>query len=268
MDSCLRCLIAIYLAVKCCKSQITYCKVSVDSVTVVTSCPKFKEEWDIAAREKNCSKMATQQTCAAAEKFKYHCVINGYRNALLEVCAPERLILGHCTEFNVIGGVIQDHPTAPCYNRSFPKCDRFYYSTEAYKYPDCYNLVKRTSTPRKTPTDSNSIWLLIAAVVAITAVVTIILIYVGHLVYLKMKGLYTNVQKRAKYTYNSRQRGREEVAFIRTSASSVTNDQRQSSASIGSADSHPDKRASDSTKYDELLLKIPKNTNSVKDYLK
>lgn len=63
-------------------------------MTVVTSCPKSKEEWDIASREKNCSKIATQQTCAAAEKFKYHCVINGYRNALLEVCAPERLILG------------------------------------------------------------------------------------------------------------------------------------------------------------------------------
>lgn len=245
MDACLRCLIAIYLAVKCCKSEITYCKESVDSVTDVTSCPKFKEEWEIAAGEKNCSKIATEQNCVVAEKFKYHCVINGHRNALLEVCAPERLILGHCTEFNVIGGVIQDHQTAPCYNRSFPKCDRFYYSTEAYKYPDCYNLVKRTSTPRKTPTDSNYIWLLIAAVVAITVVVTIILIYVGHLVYLKMKGLDTIVQKRAKYTYKSKQRGSGEVAFIRTSASSVTNDQRQSSASIGSADSHPDKGASD-----------------------
>lgn len=268
MDSCFRCLIAIYLAVKCCKSQIAYCKESVDSVAVVTSCPKFKEEWDIASREKNCSKIATQQTCAAAEKFKYHCVINGYRNALLEVCAPERLILGHCTEFNVIGGVIQDHLTAPCYNRSFPKCDRFYYSTEAYKYPDCYNLVKRTSTPRKTPTDGNSIWLIIAAVVAVTVVVTITLIFVGRSVYFKMKGLDTNVQKRAKYTYtvNSKRRGSGEVAF--TSASSITHDQRHSSASIGSADSHPDKGASVSTKYDELLLKIPKSTNSVKDYLK
>lgn len=109
--------------------------------------------------------------------------------------------------------------------------------------------------------------LIIAAVVAGTVVVTITLIFVGRLVYLKMKGLDTNVPKRAKYMYNSKQRG-SGVAFTRTSASSVTNDQRQSSASIGSADSHPDKRASDSTKYDELLLKIPKNTSSVKDYLK
>lgn len=63
-------------------------------MTDVTSCPKFKEEWEIAAREKNCSKIATEQNCVVAEKFKYHCVINGHRNALLEVCAPERLILG------------------------------------------------------------------------------------------------------------------------------------------------------------------------------
>lgn len=238
MISCLRCIIVICFAVKCCRSQIIYCKESVDSVTVVTFCPKSKEEWDIAARKKNCSKIAAQQTCAAAEKFKYHCVINGYRNALLEVCAPERLILGHCTEFNVIGGVIQDHLTAPCHNRSFPKCDRFYYSTEAYKYPDCYNLVKRTSTPTKTPTGYNYILLI---VVPLIVVVAITLISVGCLVYLKKKCFHTNVQKRVKYEYNSKQRGSGEVAFTRTSGSSITPDQRQSSASTGSADFHADK---------------------------
>lgn len=240
MISCLRCIIVICFAVKCCRSHIIYCKESVDSVTVVTFCPKSKEEWDIAARKKNCSKIATQQTCAAAEKLKYHCVINGYRNALLEVCAPERLILGHCTEFNVIGGVIQDHLTAPCNNSSFPKCDRFYYSTEAYKYPDCYNLVNRTSTQIKTPTaDNYTLLIIVSAIIAF--VVTITLIAVGPLVYLKKKFFHTNVQKRVKYEYNSKQRGSGEVAFTRTSGSSNTPDQRQSSASTGSADFHADK---------------------------
>lgn len=42
------------------------------------------------------------------------------------------LFLGHCVEFNVRGGVIQDQKSAPC-NRKFPKCDRYYYSTNAYK---------------------------------------------------------------------------------------------------------------------------------------
>lgn len=42
------------------------------------------------------------------------------------------LFLGHCVEFNVRGGVIQDQKSAFC-TKTFPKCDRFYYSTDAYK---------------------------------------------------------------------------------------------------------------------------------------
>lgn len=64
------------------------------------SCPQSKEEWDIAASKKNCSKRAAGLICAASEEFKYHCVINGYRNALVEVCAPKRLILGIFSRFS------------------------------------------------------------------------------------------------------------------------------------------------------------------------
>lgn len=39
---------------------------------------------------------------------------------------------GHCVEFNVRGGVIQDQLSAPC-NATFPKCDDFYLSSEVYK---------------------------------------------------------------------------------------------------------------------------------------
>lgn len=41
-------------------------------------------------------------------------------------------VSGHCVEFNVPGGVIQDQLSAPC-NETFPKCDRIYNSTTAYK---------------------------------------------------------------------------------------------------------------------------------------
>lgn len=40
--------------------------------------------------------------------------------------------VGHCVEFNLLGGVIQDQRSSPC-NDTFPKCDRFYDSTAAYK---------------------------------------------------------------------------------------------------------------------------------------
>lgn len=42
------------------------------------------------------------------------------------------IFVGHCVEFNVRGGVIQDQMSAPC-NKTFPMCGRIYSSTDAYK---------------------------------------------------------------------------------------------------------------------------------------
>lgn len=128
------------LQIQRCES-VKYCQKAVDSVKTVQSCPTSKTEWDDAARRKNCSRIAYTQKCSAVDQFVYHCVINGYRNATLEVCAPTRIIFGHCVEFNVAGGVIQDQFSARC-NESFPKCDSHYLSSTAYKYPDCYRLVQ------------------------------------------------------------------------------------------------------------------------------
>lgn len=75
-------------------NQDRYCQEAVKSVENVEFCPTSKTEWDRAATKKNCSRIAPQQNCVSAEKFKYHCVINGYRNKLVEVCAPARIIFG------------------------------------------------------------------------------------------------------------------------------------------------------------------------------
>lgn len=66
--------------------------VVVGSVVKVTSCPISIGERDRAAYIKNCSKLATQQNCS--DDLVYHCVINGFRNETLEVCATKRLIDG------------------------------------------------------------------------------------------------------------------------------------------------------------------------------
>lgn len=42
------------------------------------------------------------------------------------------LFIGHCTEFNEVGGVIQDQLLSKC-NGVFPKCDDYYFSSDAYK---------------------------------------------------------------------------------------------------------------------------------------
>lgn len=72
------------------------------SAALVTSCPTSKVEWDTAARKKNCRGIASQQNCAPVDKFRYHCVINGYRNETLEVCAPSRIIFGVLIKYNHI----------------------------------------------------------------------------------------------------------------------------------------------------------------------
>lgn len=152
-----------------CKSANVYCSEAVKTVKVVESCPTTKEKWEEAAIKKNCRNDAAQQNCTNANLFLYHCVINGYGNETLEVCAPRRVIsskiyfiyiskmyylfhyasviqvvnpvlfLGFCTEFNVAGGVIQVHTAASCTN-TFPKCDAPYFSTDAYKCKSVKNV--------------------------------------------------------------------------------------------------------------------------------
>lgn len=77
-----------------CECENRYCKEAVDSVEIVTACPTSKTEWDIAARKKNCERIASRQKCDSVERFKYHCVINGFGNEVVEVCAPSRIIFG------------------------------------------------------------------------------------------------------------------------------------------------------------------------------
>lgn len=123
------------------------CQKDINDVKIVTSCPKSKEEWDIAAFNKNCSKLAAvakTKNCTIKEKQpEYHCVFNSLRNKLLEVCADKRIIFGYCTEFNEFGGVIQNHYPVPC-----EKCNGSYNSSDAYKYPGCYELVKQTKNSK------------------------------------------------------------------------------------------------------------------------
>lgn len=195
--SALRLLTPLLLLVQLCTSENRYCQEAVESVTTVGSCPTTKAGWDAAARRKSCSRIASTQKCSDVDKFVYHCVINGYRNQTLEVCAPLRIIFGHCVEFNVGGGVIQDQRSAKC-NDTFPKCESIYNSVDAYKYPDCYKLVSLRDTVYSTTTsrtntvataaaastketttyesDSTKNIAIIAAVVSVTTIILIVAI--------------------------------------------------------------------------------------------
>lgn len=187
-------------------NQERYCQEAVNSVENVEFCPTTKTEWDRAATKKNCSRIAPYQNCVSVEKFKYHCVINGQRNKLVEVCAPARIIFGHCVEFNVRGGVIQDQITAPC-NKTFLMCGSIYSSSDAYKYPDCYKLVSmskvRTSTkleptsPIRTTTNE-TLYQNSAAIGVIVAVSLLVLLSIGAIVSVEFKKNNTGKSEEAE----------------------------------------------------------------------
>lgn len=133
------------------------CKSFKNDLKVVPSCPTSKEEWDRAANKKNCTELANRRNCTNTKnQLQYHCVINAYMNETLEICAEPRYIFGHCTEFNVIGEVIQSNYATKC-NNDFPKCGGIYISENAYKYQDCYQLVYQRRATKTTvlPQESN-----------------------------------------------------------------------------------------------------------------
>ncbi|XP_061167405.1 uncharacterized protein LOC133176278 [Saccostrea echinata] len=68
----------------------------------------------------------------------YHCTVNEWKNATLEVCAPMRIVFGHCVEFNVRAARIQ-HNRQSCRRFTNP-CPVHYDSTDVYKYSKCFRI--------------------------------------------------------------------------------------------------------------------------------
>lgn len=132
-----------------------YCFWSKQTAVNVTSCPKTKQEVKEREQSKNCSSLAFIQNCTDAINFKYHCVINEFGNALIEVCAPEYYIHGFCTEYNVYGAVIQPHYHLKC-DIVDPPCANRYISTDAYLYEGCYKVITKNSRWRESHINSNT----------------------------------------------------------------------------------------------------------------
>lgn len=122
-------------------SSFTFCEESARTMRYVNRCPTDSDSWKIAAKDMNCESI--KHKCSSGRHhFQYHCVINAWMNATLEVCAPNRTIFGHCTEYNKMGRVIQENYAAECAKYD-PPCPQVYNSAEAYKYQSCYERVRR-----------------------------------------------------------------------------------------------------------------------------
>lgn len=125
----------------------TGCQISTITEKYVDQCPTDAESWKMAAKQKNCESI--EQECSQLIGlnnqlyiFQYHCLINSWVNATIEVCALNRSIFGYCAEYDAAGGLVQDNYDLGCQQRH-PPCPDLYNSAEAYLYQSCYDLVYR-----------------------------------------------------------------------------------------------------------------------------
>lgn len=126
------------------QSSTDSCHISRSTVQIVEDCPNSEEQWKQAAMRKNCAVYASQ--CSDPERLKYHCVINPFMNQTLEVCAyAQNIVLGFCTEYSLSGNMIQQSADTSCLHFIENPCPFFYRSTEAHKFPGCYDLTKKSA---------------------------------------------------------------------------------------------------------------------------
>lgn len=116
------------------------------TVVKVQICPENTTIFKKLSEKKMCD---TYPKCLG-EPLVYHCVrYNGY---FVEVCAPNRLIVGSCCPVfdKGIGLVIED------YKRPCPECPFKYQSANGLQYPTCFlNFTQSTNRKSRTTTPSD-----------------------------------------------------------------------------------------------------------------
>lgn len=68
------------------------CPQSIPTETVVEACPADSTDWIKAKEKKQCHLVI--QNCTEEERFQYHCLPNKFLDMLVEVCAPNKVIVG------------------------------------------------------------------------------------------------------------------------------------------------------------------------------
>lgn len=78
-------------------SAITFCEESAMTIRYVERCPVDLKSWERAAKDMDCESIhhnCSHNLSKGDHRFQYHCVINNWINATLEVCALNRTIFG------------------------------------------------------------------------------------------------------------------------------------------------------------------------------
>lgn len=68
------------------------CPQSIPTVAVVDDCPQNAIEWVKRMELKKCNFII--QNCTTLDNFEYHCLTNKFQHIFVEVCAPNKMIVG------------------------------------------------------------------------------------------------------------------------------------------------------------------------------
>ncbi|XP_056014333.1 uncharacterized protein LOC130052671 isoform X2 [Ostrea edulis] len=131
----------------------------------------------MASTKKNCSAISSTN----GTELEYHCVINEWANATVEVCTANRIILfGKCSEYNHGAKRIQSSGMKICSNFT-PPCPTVYNSSDAYMYQGCYNFsttlneISESANPPRPQTDGAS-GLMLGMIVSSVCLVAVLFI--------------------------------------------------------------------------------------------
>ncbi|XP_062577067.1 histone-lysine N-methyltransferase, H3 lysine-79 specific-like isoform X2 [Saccostrea cucullata] len=160
------------------------CNLSTSTVEIVEQCPADEKSYKEAESRKNCSSIS--HPCVS---FDYHCVMNAWRNATVEVCAPSLFIIGGvCAEYSMHFMSIRSSVRS-CQNFSEP-CPSRYKSTEQYNYTECYDIANTANTA---VSDGNRLSAgEITGIVLIAVLVFFICLSIAFFVYVRGKMIKKN----------------------------------------------------------------------------
>lgn len=164
-----------------------YCSISIPTIEAASACPKNEIELLNAKGRKRCDFMANSQTCSEPNNFTYHCVLNTWMNATIEVCAPEIYSQGYCVRFDKGGARLQEIYEKDCTHFLKP-CSTRFLSSDVLHYVQCTeNITNITNTENSTVNDENrlTIYLLVALAILVIAVAVIGFV-VYHIYHRKM----------------------------------------------------------------------------------
>ncbi|XP_062596710.1 uncharacterized protein LOC134258183, partial [Saccostrea cucullata] len=108
---------------------------SLSTLNEVPNCPRNQHDWEKAAARKDCNQISKSDN----KPFVYHCLINEWANATVEVCAPTWFVSGFCAMYSSSDARVIDNFNYDCTHYT-PPCPQRYISSEAYKYGVCYDI--------------------------------------------------------------------------------------------------------------------------------